>query len=190
MSFPYVRGVPNPPNNPSQDVGSMQNNTNTIDDWVKVDHIGFRESSGGHHKQVVFQVNATPPPPVGVVSQEFTAPGIAKPATSQLFFQNPDKIFPLSGVRAFATFDCGTSNGGKTINNGYNITTINRSSVSQVDITMPSGVVIGTDYLIFIQSGGFDTSPFYNGVTSTGFSILTGGSSFNNATISFLVIQI
>ena len=57
MSFPYTTGIPNPPDNPSSDVSNMQTNTNTINSWVAVDHIGFNNAAGGLHKQVSFAIN-------------------------------------------------------------------------------------------------------------------------------------
>jgi hypothetical protein len=56
-NFIYTDDVPNPPNLPSTDVGAMQVNTNSISDWVNVDHFGFNTGGatnlfGGHHKQV------------------------------------------------------------------------------------------------------------------------------------------
>lgn len=57
MTFPYTIGVPNPPNNPSVDVGSMQTNTNTISLWVAVDHVRFNNTTAGLHNQVTFSMN-------------------------------------------------------------------------------------------------------------------------------------
>lgn len=55
MTISYTRGVPNPPNNPSQDVGSMQLNTNAIDDIIDVDHFSFNDTVfSGLHKQTRF----------------------------------------------------------------------------------------------------------------------------------------
>jgi hypothetical protein len=58
----YTGGLPNPPNFPSQDVGSMQVNTNSIEDWVDVDHYGFNtaDNEGGYHDQVSMQNQAAP----------------------------------------------------------------------------------------------------------------------------------
>jgi hypothetical protein len=53
----YITNIPNPPNNPQTDVPNMQINTNSINSWVGVDHIGFNTSgpagvSGGFHNVV------------------------------------------------------------------------------------------------------------------------------------------
>ena len=61
MTFPYTAGIPNPPNNPSQDVPVMQTNANTINSWVQVDHTGFNNANAGIHKQVTFALNQAAP---------------------------------------------------------------------------------------------------------------------------------
>jgi hypothetical protein len=64
MTFPYNTNIPNPPNDPGDDVGPMQENTNTINAWVQVDHVGFNNPDGGRHNQVTFNSNNVPVPPV------------------------------------------------------------------------------------------------------------------------------
>lgn len=65
--FTYTAGLPNPPDNPSQDVGGMQINSESISSLIAIDHIGFNNSQGGQHKQVTFasvnvpMVPTTPP---------------------------------------------------------------------------------------------------------------------------------
>lgn len=54
MAFDYTTGVPNPPNSPSVDVVNMQQNTNTINSWVAVDHVGFNDGRGGTHLQSTY----------------------------------------------------------------------------------------------------------------------------------------
>lgn len=54
MSFTYTPGIPNPPDPPSGDVSNMQTNTNSIGNWVAVDHLGFNSGIAGQHKVVTF----------------------------------------------------------------------------------------------------------------------------------------
>lgn len=61
MSFTYTSGIPIPTNSPSQDVGNMQQNTTTINNWVQTDHIGFNNVQGGQHKQITFSANEAAP---------------------------------------------------------------------------------------------------------------------------------
>lgn len=50
--FNYVLNLPNPPNTPSQDVNSMQANTNAVNNIINADHFAFNNNNGGFHKQV------------------------------------------------------------------------------------------------------------------------------------------
>lgn len=52
MTITYTRDVPDPPHNPSQDVGDMQANTNAIDDFLAIDHVPFGENPSGMHAKV------------------------------------------------------------------------------------------------------------------------------------------
>ena len=59
----YTTTVPNPPNLPSQDVGSMQTNTANIATFLAQDHYPFNDSPGnrsGWHETVTMQ-NQGPP---------------------------------------------------------------------------------------------------------------------------------
>ena len=67
MSFlSYTTGVPNPPNNPSTDVGPMQINTNSINSILNVDHFGFNNTLGGWHKIIHLPAQTVDPAPVTV----------------------------------------------------------------------------------------------------------------------------
>ena len=54
MSFPYNRNLPNPPDDPSEDVSGMRENAGTINSWVAIDHVGFNNSQGGYHNKATF----------------------------------------------------------------------------------------------------------------------------------------
>ena len=49
MNLNYTTGIPNAPNNPSNDQPIMQTNANSISTWVEQDHIGFNTNNGGYH---------------------------------------------------------------------------------------------------------------------------------------------
>jgi hypothetical protein len=48
----YNGTIPNPPNAPSADVGTMQTNAAAIAQWVSIDHHGFNDALGGWHKVI------------------------------------------------------------------------------------------------------------------------------------------
>jgi hypothetical protein len=50
----YITGIPNGPNNPSNDQPNMQTNTNSISTFLAVDHFGFKNNNGGWHKQSTY----------------------------------------------------------------------------------------------------------------------------------------
>jgi hypothetical protein len=61
MSFPYNPNVPNPPDNPSADVGDMHTNANSISTIMAVDHFGFNNNNGGKHQQVTMPSRGSAP---------------------------------------------------------------------------------------------------------------------------------
>lgn len=60
MTFSYNPSLPNPPNDPADDVPGMQVNSASISGLIAVDHIGFNVSGGGQHKQITFNSNNVP----------------------------------------------------------------------------------------------------------------------------------
>jgi len=85
-NFTYNRDIPNPPNNPSQDVPSMKINTNSIDDLIAVDHYSFNVTNGGLHKQVQMPSIIGVPP--GLISNTTNLYANAANGASQLFYTN------------------------------------------------------------------------------------------------------
>jgi hypothetical protein len=75
MTFSYNSGLPNPPDDPADDVAGMQTNTATISNWVAVDHVGFNSAAnaGGKHNQIQFVKNqAVAALPSGTISELFS----------------------------------------------------------------------------------------------------------------------
>jgi hypothetical protein len=67
MSISYNTNIPFSTHNPSNDQPLMETNTNSINSWVQVDHVGFNVGGGevsGQHNQVTFNSNNVPTPPV------------------------------------------------------------------------------------------------------------------------------
>ena len=60
MTFSYNGSIPNPPNDPASDVGTMQTNATSIGSIIAVDHVGFNVAGGGQHAQVTFNANNVP----------------------------------------------------------------------------------------------------------------------------------
>ncbi len=70
----YTSGSPNPLNDPSVDVFTMQSNSNAIPQLIDIDHVGFNSTYGGTHEQVQLQeLSGIAPPgiPTGLVGNGF-----------------------------------------------------------------------------------------------------------------------
>jgi len=65
-NFKYNRNTPDGPNNPSSDQPLMEENTNSIQDIIAVDHITLAVNNGGEHKAIHFNIDTSyvPVPPV------------------------------------------------------------------------------------------------------------------------------
>jgi len=91
MVFNYDPTIPNPPNDPADDVSIMQTNSSSISGLIAVDHVGFNVAAGGTHKQVTFSSNnipsATPTFPTAFTALPTLYAGT--PNKAQLFFYPP-----------------------------------------------------------------------------------------------------
>lgn len=87
MSIPYFPNIPNPPNDPADDVSVMQTNSQSIGQFVTVDHVQFNSSipPSGQHKQVSFAVNQSAPASGYAGSVLYTN---LISSVSELFFKN------------------------------------------------------------------------------------------------------
>ena len=57
-TYTYNNNVPNPPDDPADDVGDMNQNTKSISGIIATDHIGFGFANGGFHN-LIHQPNQT-----------------------------------------------------------------------------------------------------------------------------------
>jgi hypothetical protein len=64
MTIAYSSAIPDPVNDPGDDVSTMQSNAGAISQIVAIDHVGFNVSGSGQHNQVTFNANNVPVPPV------------------------------------------------------------------------------------------------------------------------------
>jgi hypothetical protein len=156
MTIPYSSTIPNPPNDPADDVSAMQTNAGSISTIIAVDHVGFNVSGGGQHAQVTFNSNNPPTPPV--------SPPI-------LFTNNQDGAGNnLPGSLAELFFYSGSAAQSK---NQYNVSATNGS------VMLPMGIILkwGTDS--FTGSAGITvnfTNAFPNNCFGVQISLLnTGG---------------
>lgn len=64
MTFSFNTNIPAAPNDPSVDQPDMLTNNQSTNLLLAVDHISFNTAGGGQHKQVTFNGNNVPTPPV------------------------------------------------------------------------------------------------------------------------------
>ncbi len=97
MSFNYNPSIPNPPDDPADDVYTMQTNAQSISDLIKVDHVGFNNTNAGNHNQVTFISNQDILNPGLGVARLFSntlAPGVeALP-----FWRNATHLYQLATI--------------------------------------------------------------------------------------------
>ncbi len=109
----YNGGIPNPPNNPSNDVPLMKINTDAIAQYVAVDHIAFNTNNSGYHTLVHQQIqgiwNAVArtgsPAPTANFNQIYTLnylPDYTGAGTNSQLFSGSDGggVFQLTGLNA------------------------------------------------------------------------------------------
>ena len=85
MTFSYNNTLPNPPDDPADDVSGMQVNTQSINSIIKVDHIGFNAANGGYHT-VIHLPPQSLPPTVSGIGQLFTETQTIGSVTDQYLF--------------------------------------------------------------------------------------------------------
>lgn len=124
MTISYSFGIPNPPNDPADDVATMQSNALAISDIIAVDHVGFNFTGGGQHNQVTFNANRVPvfAPPSNAINPPV------------LFTNTQDgKGNSLPGTLAELFFYSGNTAQSK---NQYNVTASNGS------VMLPMGIIV------------------------------------------------
>jgi hypothetical protein len=161
MTFPYSSAIPNPPNDPADDVKTMQTNAGSINSIIAVDHVGFNVAGGGQHNQVTFNSNNPPTPPV--------SPPI-------LFTNNVDGAGnSLPGSLAELFFYSGSTPQSK---DQYNVTAANGS------VMLPMGIILKWGSATFVGSQSPSvtfTNAFPNACFGVQLSLLnTGGTQTQN----------
>lgn len=174
-SFPYITGIPNPPNDPSVDAPNMQINTNTVNAWVQVDHIGFGVATGGKHNQVTFPGATTPAPGAqsGLTAVVQNLAGTADNTTAQLFYQNGQAagaaLFALSAIKAYAVISAAGA-----IVNGFNVSSVSFAIggglgvyTITLSLTLPGGANSFGVFALPLQSGNTGVFQYYSGSGNT-----------------------
>ena len=156
MTIPYSSQIPNPANDPADDVETMQSNAGAISTIIAVDHVGFNVSGGGQHNTVTFNANNVP----------------TLPATPPVLFTNGQDGAGnnLPGTLAQLFFYSGNATQSK---NQYNVTGSNGS------VLLPMGIILKWGSDSFSGSAGITvnfTNAFPNNCFNVQISLLNSGS--------------
>lgn len=66
MTITYSSTIPNPPDDPADDVAIMQSNAGAISSFLAIDHTPFNVAGSGQHNRVTFNSNNVPSLPASV----------------------------------------------------------------------------------------------------------------------------
>ena len=172
MSITYTTNIPLASNNPSNDQPNMQVNTNAINSWVQIDHVGFNASNGGEHKQVTFPAETTQGTPSGTSSTLYTAAGVADNTHPTLQYVNANLTFPVSLIRAYGAFTGST--GAIEASQSIGVASVVRTSTSHYTVTLNANVVSSTTYGVFVSTNGGSSAGVIAISSATVFTLIMG----------------
>ena len=174
-NFVYNRGIPNGPNNPSNDQPKMQINTNSSEDIWDVDHFGFNNNQGGYHDIIHQPPVLTDPTPITGIQQIYVKNETLNASTDTQLYS----MSGLGGISQLTGYAAHTNGyqrlGGVTIqwgfvNGTHSGATFNAGDSSNVSFsTSPNFNFLTEVYSVWTQ-------PLYNiTVPSTGSGMATIG---------------
>lgn len=194
MTFNYIRDIPLATNNPSTDQPNMKQDTNAIDNWSQVNHVGFNVGTAGQHTRIDFNANITSPSIAsGAVAVETVNAGVASSA-SQLFFTNANATFHLSPIRAWGII---TAAGAIDNSQSYNVASASRFGAGAYVINLTAGATSSVNYGVHVstqRTSGFINAVNYSIVSTTQFNVLIVRSDNTaigeDAKFTFMILQI
>lgn len=101
-NFTYNRGIPDGPDNPSDDQPNMKINTDSVDDLIAQDHVSFNTNEGGKHKFTHLLTQGSNPAVSSIEGVVFTK---VVSSNTELFFRYgsaPQNTFQLTNDGAVA----------------------------------------------------------------------------------------
>lgn len=155
----YNLGIPDGPNNPSNDQPKMKTNTNAIQTLISVDHVGFNTNGsppngvGGHHLQVSFDGKNPPLAQTDPQSVLYTNSGVAS-SVADMFYRNANRIFQVLPIKAWGYASGTVASPANSIisNESFNVDTVIRSSTGIYIVNLTVGALTGTNFGVLITS--------------------------------------
>lgn len=177
MTFAYNPSLPNPPDDPGDDVAGMQINAASINSIIAVDHVGFNVAGGGEHKQVTFNSNNVPSVPtsppvlftnlVNSLPQLFFYTGDAAQSQNQYVSSGDGSTMILGGI----ILKWGTS---ATLGSPSNFPVAFPNNCFVVVITGISSLYTG-GFVVTAKTASSFTAVRTNGSGATGFNYIAIG---------------
>jgi hypothetical protein len=175
MNFNYTQGIPNGPDNPSDDQPNMQTNTNSDFGIWNVDHYGFVNALGGWHKVIRLPeiVGNTDPLAVNVVPNGFPANAgqiYTKTVNGDLYLYYEssngvvNQLTNDSSILDRAAVNFTQLAGVVTINNSYNVSSVTRISAGVYVIAFTNNISSAFYYTAI--SGFSNGTQVYGSITA------------------------
>lgn len=205
MSFTYNLNIPNPPNPPSVDVPNMQTNTNSINNWVQVDHVGFAGTTSGQHNHVTFPVvqtgTSSPFANTYPISQIFPQTFGNVATTEELYYADSstgggprasiNRLIPT--VKGYAMVNWNgvawTLLGSATNNLQVNIASISAAASTGFTVNFTTSLDYSTYSVFTAISGNLSTVYRINSTAVSNFVfVIAGVGGASNVTVTFMVV--
>ena len=196
--FTYNQNLPNPPDDPADDVGGMQVNSQSIYSYTAADHIPFQSQNNGAHKQSTYI--------------DLSVLSLAQPATLQSnsvvvwannssgvqsnLFANSDaggvpNLYQLTRFldTSFATFG---TNPGWTFLPGNILFQYGTATTTGAltPIIFPVPFTLNAYAISALRNQTSDTVLGYQGLSKTGFSLFTEGSTASGISFTWMAIGV
>lgn len=99
-NFTYNTGIPDAPNNPSDDQPLMKTNTDSINSILNVDMIGFGNANGGLHSKITYVNQGSDP---GSAAAQYIEYSKATAGSSEMYAQKDAVATPIQLTRGVPT---------------------------------------------------------------------------------------
>ena len=176
MSVTFTPNVPQATQTIAATQQIINDNFQCLDNSVNgftVDHYTMTNTplpDGGKHKQVTFNANNVPTLPTSprsVLYTNNTATG-ADPSNPSLFWTNPNGIFQINPIKAWAWCN-GT--GGIKANQSFNVASVSAGTTS-FSVVLTANAVRSGNFAVFVTTS---VASGFGGVASAEFQGITGG---------------
>jgi len=200
--FTYSPTIPNPPDDPADDVSQMQTNSASIFGLIAVDHVGFNLTNGGQHKQVTFNAPlAADPGQPTPISTLYTKTSSSS-NTQDLYFQNGSAVSGVNQVTGgggyvttWAQFSSGGGPYPQTLaSNSFNVASVVQTAVGTYTVNFIrnyvstfGGFFYAMQITASLNSTGFAVQIQSRNTNSMSFTVRSGGAAVNSGEVNVTI---